>query len=198
MPGDDRRLITSEGHGRSLRSWWCLYRRCRIAPLTSAAAEFSQKGSLLPPSPVLTIISEMVDTSVSSSKDWKSISANGFHFAALPSLQSGSNFMTRWCMCSLRQLAVKFHSSPLGSKKKMLCFQQMPVGTMLQTPLPERVGATSRMCSGPLWSMILLLNGFRPTTKPVSFEANPAALMSFSFAKSAVPWLVMRDILRYT
>ena len=165
-------------------------------PLISATAEFSQKGSLLPPSPVFTIISEMVDTSVSSSKDWKSISAKGFHFADEPSLQSGSNFITFCPMCFLRHAAVNVQSSPFGSKRNMLCFQQMPVGTMLQTPLPLRVGATSRTCSGPLWSMILSLNGFLPTTKPVSLAASPAFLMSAALAKSAVPCELIRIMLR--
>ena len=165
-------------------------------PLMRATAEFSQKGSLLPPSPVLTIISETVETSVSSSNDWKSISANGFHFADEPSLHSGSNFMTFCPMWFLRHAAVNVQSSPLGSKRKMLCFQQSPVGTMLQTPLPLRVGATSRTCSGPLWSMILSLKGFCPTTNPVSLAASPAFLMSSALAKSAVPCELMRVMLR--
>ena len=156
-------------------------------PFRSAEAEFSQKGSLLPPSPVFTIISEMVETSVSSSKDWKSISAKGFHFAAELSLQSGSNFITFCLKAFCRQVAVKFQSSPFGSKKKIECFQQMPVGIMLQTPLPERVGATKSTCSGPLCSMSFFVNGLMPTTKPDAFASSPAFMISFFLAHPAVP-----------
>ena len=158
--------------------------------MTRATAEFSQKGSFDSP-PVLTIISDTVDVSVSSSKDWKSISAKGFHFADEPSFESGSNFMTFCPKCFCRHEAVKFQSSPFGSKRKMLCRQQRLVGTILHTPLPERVGATSRICSGPSCSSIFFVKGLRPTTKP-DFAHRPALAMSFFFAQPAVPWLVMR------
>src|SRR3546814_1291839 len=60
------------------------------------------------------------------------------------------------------------------------------LGTTRPTPLPERVGAKQRICSGPSWRRYS--RSILPSTTPSS-PSSPAALTSSSPAQRADPYV---------